>query len=149
MTPYQIALVQWTWKKVEPIADDAAKMFYGRLFELDPSLEPLFTSDPAEQRRKLMSLLGTAVTGLQRFDQMRPTLRALGARHAAYGVEDVHYATVATALLWTLQRGLGAAYTYEVREAWTAAYAEIAAAMQDGATRTVMLPKREASHAAD
>jgi hypothetical protein len=36
MTPEQVALVQESFAKVAPIADQAAIMFYDRLFELAP-----------------------------------------------------------------------------------------------------------------
>ena len=133
MSPYQIAMIQWSWKQVAPIADTAASLFYDRLFELDPSLKPLFKGDMAEQRRKLMQMLGTAVNALNRLEQVVPVLRALGARHATYGVKSEYYATVGEALLWTLKRGLGDAFTDEVRDAWFAAYAVLSATMQQGA----------------
>jgi nitric oxide dioxygenase len=47
-----------------------------------------------------------------------------------YGVLAPHYALVATALLATLEQGLGAAFTVDVREAWTAAYGVLASTMQ-------------------
>jgi nitric oxide dioxygenase len=133
---------------VVPIADAAAKLFYGRLFTLDPSLESMFTGDAAEQRRRLMTMLGVAVTGLTRVETIAPVLRNLGARHVDYGVRDEHYATVGAALLWTLEQGLGDKFTPDAREAWTAAYMLVASTMQEGAAqrtastmRTVMLPK--------
>ena len=135
ITRQQIHLVQSTWSMVTPIADAAAKLFYSRLFMLDPSLEPMFTSDSAEQRRRLMTMIGVAVTGLTRIDTIAPVLRNLGARHVNYGVRDAHYATVGSALLWTLEQGLGAAFTVDVRDAWTAAYGLIASTMQEGAAQ--------------
>jgi hemoglobin-like flavoprotein len=139
MTPQQIQIVQTTWKMVVPIADTAASLFYGRLFVLDPSLAPMFGSDMTEQRRRLMTMIGVAVTGLTRIDTIVPVLRNLGARHVGYGVQDAHYATVGAALLWTLEQGLGPAFTGEAREAWTAAYTLVATTMQDGA-RAAALP---------
>jgi hemoglobin-like flavoprotein len=133
MTSAQKLLVQTTFAKVVPIADTAASLFYGRLFEIDPSLRPLFKGDIVEQGRKLMQMLGVAVTGLDRLDQIVPAVQQLGARHAAYGVKDEHYATVAAALLWTLEQGLGPDFTPEVKDAWTAAYTLLAATMKEAA----------------
>jgi len=133
MTPKQIELVQGSWKKVLPIADTAAELFYGKLFSLDPSLKPLFKGDLKDQGRKLMSMIGTAVYGLTRLDEIVPAVQALGVRHAGYGVKPVHYATVATALLWTLEKGLGDAFTPEVKESWVGAYTLLAKTMQDAA----------------
>ena len=116
-----------------PIADDAAELFYGRLFELDPSLKPLFKGDMKEQGRKLMKIITMVVRGLQKFDQLKLHVWQLGRRHTAYGVKKSHYQTVATALLWTLEQGLGAAFTPQVKVAWVEAYTIIAGVMQNGA----------------
>jgi hemoglobin-like flavoprotein len=129
----QIVLVQESWEKVVPIADAAAQLFYNRLFELDPSLRPMFATDMTEQRKKLMQMITVAVRGLSRLEELVPAVEALGARHGSYGVTDTHYATVADALLWTLEQGLGAAYTDDVKAAWTETYVTLATVMQRGA----------------
>jgi hemoglobin-like flavoprotein len=133
MTPSQILAVQQSFALVEPIADDAGAMFYARLFELNPSLRPLFTGDIAAQSRKLMQMLKTAVSALDRVETIVPAVEALGARHLRYGVEEAHYATVAEALLWTLERGLGEHFAPEVRNAWIAAYTLLAETMKAAA----------------
>ncbi|MGV3662882.1 MAG: globin family protein [Prosthecobacter sp.] len=131
ITPEQKLLVQSTWAQVVPIADTAAALFYNRLFEIDPSLRALFTSDIKEQGAKLMTMIGVAVRGLDRLDEIVPAVQALGRRHVGYGVKDEHYATVASALLWTLEKGLGEAYTPPVAEAWTVTYTLLADVMKD------------------
>ena len=116
-----------------PIADTAAALFYGRLFELDPSLRPMFRGDLKEQGKKLMDMIRAVVGNLRTLDRIVPGIRALGSRHAGYGVRDEHYEIVADALLWTLGQGLGEAFTKETREAWTAAYAILSGTMKDAA----------------
>jgi len=133
MNAQQKYLVQSSFEKVTPIADTAATLFYGRLFELDPSLRPMFTTDLKEQGKKLMNMLTLAVRGLDKLDQLVPAVQALGRRHAGYGVRPEHYNTVATALIWTLEKGLGEAFTPEVKEAWIAVYTLLAQTMQDAA----------------
>ena len=133
MNARQIELVQASWRQVAPIADDAAALFYTRLFDLDPSLKALFRGDLKEQGRKLMTMIGFAVNSLARMEALVPGLRLLGQRHAGYGVQDEHYDTVALALLWTLEKGLGEAFTKEVKQAWIAAYAALASTMKDAA----------------
>lgn len=132
MTPAQAQLVVETWNKVTPIADTAATLFYGKLFELDPALRPLFPADLGEQKKKLMMTLGFAVGSLNRPDTLLPAVRQLGKRHAGYGVKDEHFATVGAALLWTLEQGLGEAWTPEVADAWTTVYGVVASTMKEG-----------------
>jgi hemoglobin-like flavoprotein len=135
MTPAQIGLVRTTWEQVVPIADTAAQLFYGRLFELEPELRRLFgRTDMTEQRRKLMQTLAVAVASLDKLETLRPALEGLGKRHVDYGVEDRHYDLVGTALLWTLEQGLGDGYSRAVREAWTMAYTTLATIMRGAAT---------------
>jgi hemoglobin-like flavoprotein len=133
MTPKQIELVQASFALVKPISAAAGRMFYGRLFTIDPTLESLFHGDMEEQSRKLMEMIGTAVAMLRRPDQLAPALEGLGRRHAGYGVQDEHYATVAAALIWTLQEGLGEAFTAEIRDAWVAMYEWITGKMRGAA----------------
>ena len=127
-------LVQDSFAQVAPIAETAAKMFYKRLFELDPSVKPLFKSDMAVQGRLLMQTIGTAVAGLDDLPALTPIVQDLGVRHARYGVQPEHYDTVGEALLWTLGQGLGEKFTPEVRTAWTEVYSLLAQVMQDAAT---------------
>lgn len=137
MRASQVTLVQKSWEQVLPIADTAAQLFYQRLFELDPSLRGMFTqTDLTEQRKKLMQMITVAVRGLTRLDELVPAVEALGFRHAGYGVTDAHYGTVATALLWTLEQGLGESFTPEVREAWIETYTILATVMQNGARQS-------------
>lgn len=129
MTLSDITLVKDSFRKVVPIADQAAALFYARLFELDPALRHLFGGDMIEQGRKLMTMIATAVASLERLDTILPAVRQLGARHAGYGVDEEHYATVGAALLWTLEKGLGADFTPAVRDAWTSTYSLLANTM--------------------
>lgn len=141
MTPEQIVLVQRSWRKVVPIAEQVAALFYGRLFELDPSLRPLFKSDLKAQGRKLTSMINTAVVNLERLESVLPAIQDLGRRHIGYGVEDPHYDTVANALLWTLAEGLGDEFDGRTREAWTLAYTALSGVMKDAAAEAAAGPE--------
>jgi hemoglobin-like flavoprotein len=131
LTDTQKRLVQETFATIAPIADDAAALFYRRLFEIDPSLRRMFKDDMSEQRKRLMQMIAVAVRGLDRLDQLVPAVQDLGRRHAGYGVEDRHYDTVGKALLWTLEKGLGSAFTPEAKEAWATVYGILATTMKD------------------
>lgn len=133
MTNEQIKLVQDSFRQVAPIAETAAQLFYARLFELDPDLELLFKGNLTEQGRKLMQMLGLAVSSLDRMEQLLPVVRSLGTRHVSYGVRDKDYDTVGQALLWTLRKGLGESFTPDVEAAWSNVYATLASEMQSGA----------------
>ena len=135
MTPDEIAGVQASFKQVVPIKDEAAALFYGRLFEIDPTTPPLFAgTDMKEQGAKLMATLGMVVAGLSRPETIVPAAQALAVRHVGYGVTRAQYASVGAALLWTLEQGLGpAAYTPEVAAAWTSAYTLLSTVMIDAA----------------
>jgi nitric oxide dioxygenase len=134
MTPNEIGLIRESWAAVEPIADTAASLFYARLFELDPAIERLFRrTDMADQRKNLMQTLTVVVKSIDKLDQLVPAVQALGRRHAGYGVRESHYATVGEALLWTLEQGLGAGFTAEVRGAWTTAYGTLSTVMIEAA----------------
>lgn len=135
MTPEQIALVKSTWKQVVPIADKAADLFYDRLFAISPRLRPLFPDDMAEQKKKLLAMLGRAVASLNQVDALVPALQDLGKLHASRGVKDLYYGTVGRALLWTLEQGLGSAWTPEAKEAWTEVYALVSSTMQEAAKK--------------
>ena len=133
MTNEQIKLVQDSFRQIAPIAETAAQLFYARLFELDPDLELLFKGNLTEQGRKLMQMLGLAVSSLDRMEQLLPVVRSLGTRHVSYGVRDKDYDTVGQALLWTLRKGLGESFTPDVEAAWSNVYATLASEMQSGA----------------
>ncbi len=133
MTPDQIVLIKNSWAQVAPISAQAAELFYTRLFELDPSLRPLFNGDMEVQGQKLMRMIGVAVNGLDRLPDIVPAVQELGVRHVAYGVKDEHYDTVGAALLWTLKTGLGDAFTEATREAWSEVYGLLADTMKAAA----------------
>jgi hemoglobin-like flavoprotein len=133
MNTQQIQLVQDSFAQVVPIADTAADLFYARLFELDPSLRPMFPGDLREQKKKLVTMLTVAVNGLSRLEQIVPAVQELGRRHGGYGVTPAHYDTVAAALLWTLEQGLGDAFTLDVHAAWVETYTLLATTMQNAA----------------
>lgn len=146
MTPAQQQLIRRSWSAIEPVADDAATVFYTRLFELDPNLRNLFSHSHMErQRGQLMEMLSVVVRYIDRLDEIMPEVRALGRRHASYGVQVDHFATVGRALLWTLEQALGDDFTDATAHAWAAAYRHVSSVMieatQQAATQAA-LPKR-------
>jgi hemoglobin-like flavoprotein len=129
MNTNQILLVQASFDLVRPIADQAAETFYKRLFEIAPHYRAMFKHDMTKQGAMLMSTLGLAVGSLNNLEKILPAVRALGQRHAGYGVTAEHYQPVAEAFLWTLEFYLGAEFTPALKEAWVEAYTTLAAVM--------------------
>ena len=136
MNDHTIQLVRDSFDLVEPIAPQAAALFYANLFAIDPSVKPLFRGDMIQQGERLMSMIGLAVAKLDQPDTLMPALQGLGQRHAGYGVRDAHYDSVGVALLKTLRQGLGVAFTDEVEEAWISVYGVIASTMKEAAKVT-------------
>jgi hemoglobin-like flavoprotein len=142
MTPEQKRLVENSWKQVAPIADAAAEIFYGRLFEIDPTTRKLFrATDMVAQRKKLLQTLSFAINGLNDLDALASKVEDLGRRHAGYGVTDPQYDSVGAALLWTLEQGLGQAWTPAVASAWTEVYQLLSRIMRKAAAQADVAPQ--------
>ena len=134
MTPQQIALVKKTWRiysKIDPLL--VGDVFYEKLFSEHPALRRLFKTSMAAQSNKLVDMLTTIVTRLDSTEMLTNDLRQLAIRHVQYGTKPEHYRYVGEALMWTLEKGLGADWTPEVQQAWTTCYKEIAEQMLDAA----------------
>jgi nitric oxide dioxygenase len=129
MTPQHVNQVQASFIKVVPIANRAAALFYGRLFETAPETRALFRGDIDAQGRKLMSALAIVVNSLGDFETIVPVARDLAKRHVIYGVAREHYPLVGSALLWTLEQGLADEFTPALRAAWEAAYCALSEVM--------------------
>ena len=143
MTPEQKRLVEHTWKQVAPIADAAAEIFYRRLLEIDPSTRKLFrATDMVAQRKKLLQKLSFAINGLNNLDALASKVEDLGRRHARYGVTDAQYDSVGAALLWTLERGLGHAWTPAVASAWTEVYQLLSRIMRKAVAQVDVAPQQ-------
>lgn len=133
MTPEQVELVQSTFEQVAPIADTAADLFYGRLFEIAPEVKPLFAgADMSDQGAKLMTMIGIAVKSLNDIEKIVPAVKELGKRHVGYGVTEAHFAPVGAALLWTLEKGLGDAWSADAKDAWATVYGVLSETMIAG-----------------
>jgi hemoglobin-like flavoprotein len=129
MTPEQVQLVQQSFAKVAPISEQASVIFYDRLFEIAPQVRAMFPDDMKEQRKKLMATLAVVVNGLTNLEAVLPAASALAKRHVSYGAKPDHYPVVGSALLYTLEKGLGNGWTPDVAAAWNATYATLSTFM--------------------
>ncbi len=135
MSPSQVHLIRKSFAELQRHQHVSALVFYRRLFELDPTLRPLFKGDIEEQSRKLLDMLAALISLLESPLGLELELREMGLRHASYGVKEAHYATVGQALLDMLSGTLAKHFTPAVREAWTTLYGTVAATMQAGANQ--------------
>jgi hemoglobin-like flavoprotein len=137
MTPAQKHLIQRSFSMVNPIAAQAAVLFYSRLFEIDPSLRTLFPDDLKAQANKLVEALARCVDAIEQPEALLAAARALGERHAGLGAREAHHESVATAMMWTLQAALGPAFSPAVRDAWTTFYRSLAGAAKESARAVI------------
>ena len=133
MTPEQITLVQSSFASLGPKLPAMAAQFYRELFQRDPALRPLFTTDMAEQQIRFAEKLTEIVEAIPRLDELLVHTRELGARHISYGVRVADYWTVQQALLDALAVVLGDQFDAPARDAWTVAYNLVAETMLEGA----------------
>ncbi|MEG3835654.1 globin domain-containing protein [Microcoleus sp. Z1_C3] len=129
-----VEVLEQSFDKIKPRADDFAASFYEKLFTTHPELKPLFaTTDMAKQQKKLISALVLVVENLRSPEALEPVLKALGGRHIGYGVIPKYYGPVGEALLSAFEQSLQQDWTPEVKLAWTNAYRAITALMLKGA----------------
>jgi len=133
MTLQQKQLVRESFPAIREVAGPLSLLFYGRVFELDPSLRPMFRQDIVLQGRKLMDMLTAVVDNLENLDGLEPVFRAMGQRHAGYGVLPQHYPTVERALIWALGQALESDFDPELRSAWLSVINHIGTVMLQGA----------------
>jgi hemoglobin-like flavoprotein len=122
MTPDDVRMVQDSWRKMEPVKEIAAALFYTRLFELDPPLRHVCGEDLKESYQRFIQVISATVGGLARVEILLPAVREFGMRHPLPGETEQHHANVASALLWTLEKALRRDFTPEVKSAWIKAY---------------------------
>jgi len=133
LTPEQIKCIRNSWRRIFPLKEKFAELFYMRLFELDPDVKSLFRGKLDFQGEKLMTTLNVVVNSIDDFKAVEAMLQAMGNRHIIYGVQAAHYETVGAALLWVLEQSLEDYFTDEVEDAWVTAYSMIASAMKETA----------------
>lgn len=136
LTPDQIDAIRNSFSAVRPHADAMADEFYDELFRLDPNTRLMFRSDLADQKKKLMATLSVVVNSIDRLHDIIGIVKSLGMRHAGYGVEPSHFASVGLALIHAIDNTL-TEHTLERideqgREAWFEAFQVLASVMQEG-----------------
>jgi|LNFM01.1.fsa_nt_gb hemoglobin-like flavoprotein len=140
MTKREKQIVRESFASLGSVAEPLALLFYGRLFEREPGLRPMFRGDIEAQGRKLMEMLTAVVENLDRAESLAPVLRAMGQRHAGYGVTDRHYDLVEQALLWALGQTLEADFDRETKAAWQAVIGQVSTVMKQGAALAASRP---------
>src|SRR6476646_750495 len=139
MTAQQKRLIRETFPVLLEMAGPLSQLFYGRLFQLDPSVRTMFRGDIRAQGRKLMDMLATLVDNIDHLESQLPALRALGQRHAGYGVKTEHYETLQTALSLAWGQALHLEFTGDVKTSWLALIEEVNTEMKAGAAELSQL----------
>ena len=133
MTTYEATQLTFSFERIGAGASQTAATFHDRLLELDPTMGELFHGPLAEQVRRLLQMLGLAVSGAQPLAKLGPEARQLGFRHANDHLKEKHLETVGEALLWTLANRLGADFMQEICNAWGNTYWMLAETVKAGA----------------
>jgi len=114
-------------RQIDPLL--VGDLFYSKLFTDTPSLRRMFPKKMDDQYNKLVNMLNIVIARLERLDELTDDIAEMAQRHVGYGVRPAHYKLVGSALLWTLQHGLGKDWTPEVKDAWTKCYTTLSNAM--------------------
>lgn len=133
MTLREKEKIRESFQSMSELAGPLSLLFYGRLFEVDPALRPMFQGDIARQGLKLMEMIAAVVAHLDQVDSLQPVLRAMGQRHRAYGVLPRHYESVEAALIWSMRQAMGADLDGEAQAAWRKVIQLVSEAMKAGA----------------
>lgn len=128
-----LQIIRTNWEDILPNASLAARLFYTRLFLIEPALSIHFRCNAEEEAQRLMRALGIAVHGLGQPRILLPLLHRLGSLQAARGVKSYHYDAVSEALLWTLKITLAETFTEEAQRAWEALCVAIGEALKQAA----------------
>jgi hemoglobin-like flavoprotein len=131
MTKREKQLLRESFQAIRADAEPLAMLFYGRLFEMDSTLRPMFHGDMGRQGTKLVSMLAAVIDSLDRFDSLKPTLQAMGQRHTSYGVASHHYEMVEHAWAWALGQALETSSGSEVVAAWRKLIRQVSTVMMD------------------
>lgn len=137
MTQEQIKLVKQSWRvfrEVDPAL--VGDLFYSKLFVDNPSLKKMFPKDMKQQYVKLVDMLNSIVSRLDQLEVLADDIVAMAQRHVQYGVRPAHYKLVGSALLWTLEKGLGKDWTPDVKLAWETCYTVLATTMMEASSQT-------------
>lgn len=145
MTQDDIALVQQSWRTIEPVKRVTAELFYVKLFELDGVLRLLFSDDLQLRTQKFLQLMDATVKGLDRSDVLMSAVRELGIRHPRFGESDLHHANIAAALFWALEKGLRADFTAEARSAWIKTYGVLSQTLRSASLTAEVPPETQAA----
>jgi hemoglobin-like flavoprotein/uncharacterized protein YjbI with pentapeptide repeats len=155
-----VELLEQSFEKIKPRADEFAASFYENLFIAHPEFKPLFANIAIKkQEKKLINALVLVVENLRSPEALGSVLNALGGRHIGYGVIPKYYGPVGDALLMAFEQSLQQDWTPEVKQAWTDAYRAITGLMLKGAgvettpeevqLETEMIPNKQVTLAAN
>ena len=131
LTAADIRLIRHTFRMVAAHQQELTRLFYDKLFELDPSLREKFQSDVDAMPSKFMRMLAILVSLVNDPPQLEERARKLGQRQLEYGVQPTYFDASETALLWALEKLLGSRFTKVAHSAWYRFHRNISYAATD------------------
>ena len=118
LTAADIRLIRQSFRTVVAHQQELTRLFYDKLFEVDPSLRQLFQIDSQATQSKFMRMLAIFVSLMEDTTQLQDHAAKLGQRHVQYGVQPTYFDSSESALLWSLEKILGKRFTGPTRSAW-------------------------------
>ncbi len=122
MDSRQISIVKESFDKIKPNLSKVSRVFYDRLFELNPELRELFKSDMRVQRKKFVKILTLIVENLHDAKIVGAKIKELAWKHVEYSVKPEDYTTFGEALIFAISAALGDDSTKATKEAWKNSY---------------------------
>lgn len=114
---------------------EVTSRFYEIFFERYPQVRPLFGKQRSEetQAKMLTEALVAVLDHIEDAPWLEQQLKALGAKHVDYGVEDIMYDWVGECLIAAMAEVAGTDWTPNVEHAWVQAYGAISRLAMQGA----------------
>ena len=128
-TPEEVAALRASFVRFIPHSDEVATAMYSRLFAENPQIQSMFTTDPAQQRDKLVYTLAVMLDALASRGDLETIGRSMGAKHRGYGVTDDMYVTLKDYLVEALQSKVVPPLSADELGLWSRLYDEIARSM--------------------
>lgn len=136
-----VELLEKSFNLLAPRGPELVDRFYAHLFSKNPQVRPLFPTDLADQKKKLLASIQLVIANIRTPDALHEPLMDMGRRHVYYKTEPAHYPVVRDTLIGVMSDMAGNAWNDEFQTAWTDALNLIAGIMIEGQKAEQNSPK--------